>query len=227
MRLLNPTSAFLIPALASTTVLASTAPASTSASATPILFLSENDVQLVEYWSPISTITYLASPTTGADTDADLDHDLLRREIVTGAAAAQPTAPTQLSPITTMQVNQVVNGVVQQVEVVYTQLFSAVPDQGLAPASGSIGLGTIQGQIGVVRTGRKRDAIPEPTGIADIMMERRTSIGGSMVDDVVVVKREDYNQKVERRSSHAGKVDANSAGSALALLVAITVMIVV
>ena len=225
MRLLNPTSAFLIPALASTTALASTAPASTSASPTPILSFSENNAQLVEYWSPISTITHLASPTTGADTDAYLDHDLLRREIVTGAAAAQPTDPTQLSPITTVQLNQIVNGVAQQVEVVYTQLFSPVPDQGLAPASGSIGLGTIQGEIGVVRTGRKRDAIPQPTGMADIM-ERRTPIEGSMVDDEVVVKREDYNQKVERRSL-AGKVDTNSAGSALALLVAITVMIVV
>jgi hypothetical protein len=226
MRLLNPTSTFLIPALASTTVLASTAPASTSASATPILSLFESDVQLVEYWSPISTIIHLASPTAGADTHADLDHDLLRREIVTGAAAAQPTDPTQVSPITTVQLNQMVNGVAQQVEVVYTQLFSPVPDQGLAPASGSIGLGTIQGQIGVVKTARKRDAIPQPTGIADVVMERRTPIEGSMVDDAVVVKREDYDQKVERRS-FAGKVDANSAGSALALLVAITVMIVV
>ena len=122
--------------------------------------------------------------------------------------------------------NQIVNGVAQQVEVVYTQLFSAVPDQGLAPASGSIGLGTIQGEIGVVRTGRKREAMPQPTGIADIMMDRRTPIEGRMVDDAVVVKREEYNQRVEKRSL-AGKVDANSAGSALALLVAITVMIVV
>jgi hypothetical protein len=225
MRLLNPTSAFLIPALASTTVLASTAPASTSASATPILSFSENNAQLVEYWSPISTITHPTSPTTGAGTDAYLGHDLLRREVVTGAAAAQPTDPTQISPITTIQLNQIVNGVAQQVEVVYTQLFSPVPDQGLAPASGSIGLGTIQGEIGVVRTGRKREAIPQPTGMADIM-ERRTPIEGSMADDEVVVKREDHNQRVERRSL-AGKVDANSAGSALALLVAITVMIVV
>jgi hypothetical protein len=225
MRLVNPASTFLITALASTTVLASTAPASTSASATPILSLFESDAQLVGYWSPISTIIHLASPTTGAETDTDLEHDLLRREIVTGAAAAQPTDPTQVSPITTVQVNQIVNGVAQQVEVVYTQLFSPVPDQGLAPASGSIGLGTIQGQIGVVKTGRKRDAIPQPTGIADVM-ERRTPVEGGMVDDAVVVKREDYDQKVERRS-FAGKVDANSAGSALALLVAITVMIVV
>jgi hypothetical protein len=218
MRLLNPASAFLIPALASTTALASTAPASTAASATPILSFSENDGQLIKYWSPISTITHPASPTY-------LDHGLLRREVVTGAAAAQPTDPSQISPITTIQINQMVNGVAQQVEVVYTQLFSPVPDQGLAPASGSIGLGTIQGEVGVVRTGRKREAIPQPTGIVDIM-ERRTPIDGGMVDDEVVVKREDYNQRVERRSL-AGKVDANSAGSALALLVAITVMIVV
>lgn len=95
---------------------------------------------------------------------------------------------------------QLVNGVEQQVELAYTQLFSAVPDQGLAPASGSIGLGTIQGQIGVVKTGRKRDAKPQPTEIADIKVEKRNL---------------------------AGKVDANSAGSALALLVAITAMIVV
>src|SRR5436305_3261860 len=100
MRLLNPTSAFLIPALASTTVLASTVPASTSASATPILPFSENDAQLVEYWSPISTVTHLTSPTTGADTDAYLDLDLLRREVITGAAAPLPTDPTQISPIT-------------------------------------------------------------------------------------------------------------------------------
>jgi hypothetical protein len=226
MRLLNPTSTFLIPALASTTAIASTAPASTSASPRATSSPLENDAQLVEYWSPISTVIHIASSTIGADTDAGLHHDLLRREVVTGAAAAQPTDPVQLSPITTYQANQIVNGVAQQVEVVYTQLFSPVPDQGLAPASGSIGLGTIQGQIGVVKTGRKRDAIPQPTGLADIVVERRTPIEGSMVDDAVVVKREDYDQKVERRSL-AGKVDANSAGSALALLVAITVMIIV
>jgi hypothetical protein len=199
MRLLNPTLALLLPALAATTVLASTVPASIPASPTPVIPPSDN-VQLVAYWSPISTITRIAAPTTNADLEADPDHDLLRREVVTGAAAAQPTDGTQISPITTYQVYQLVNGVEQQVELAYTQLFSAVPDQGLAPASGSIGLGTIQGQIGVVKTGRKRDAKPQPTEIADIKVEKRNL---------------------------AGKVDANSAGSALALLVAITAMIVV
>jgi hypothetical protein len=199
MRLLNPTSALLLPALATTTVLASTVPASISASPTLVIPHSDN-VQLVAYWSPISTITRVAAPTNNADLEAGPDHDLLRREIVTGAAAPQPTDGTQISPLTTYQVYQQVNGVAQQVEVVYTQLFSAVPDQGLAPGSGSIGLGTIQGQIGVVKTARKRDAKPQPTEIAHVKVERR---------------------------SPAAKVDANSAGSALALLVAITAMIVV
>jgi hypothetical protein len=216
MRLLNPASALLLPALASTTVLASTGPASTSASPTPVISHSDN-VQLVEYWSPISTIIRLASPTTIPDTEVDLHNDPLRRQAVSGPAAAAPTNPGQVSPITTIQENQIVNGVAQQVEVVYTQLFSAVPDQGLAPAVGSIGLGTIQGQVGVVKTAGKRDAKPEPTDIADIKMERRTQVEESVVENAVVV---------ERRSL-AGKVDANSAGSALALLVAITVMIVV
>src|SRR5436305_414106 len=99
MRLLSQASALLLPALASTTVLASTARAPIPASPTT-LPKSSGDVQLVEYWSPISTIIHLASPTTIADSEADLGHDLLRREVVTGAAAAVPTAPSQLSPIT-------------------------------------------------------------------------------------------------------------------------------
>jgi hypothetical protein len=47
-----------------------------------------------------------------------------------------------------------------------------------------------------------------------------------VVNNAVVLERDEHVQTVERRSL-AGKVDANSAGSALALLVAITAMIVV
>jgi hypothetical protein len=216
MRLLNQASALLLPALASTTVLASTAPAPILASPTTLPEYSD-DVQLVGYWSPISTITHLTPPTAIADAEADLEHDLLRREVVTGVAAAAPTVATQVSPVTTLQVYQMVNGVPQQVQVVYTQLFSAVPDQGDPPASGEIGLGTIQGQVGVVKTARKRDAKPEPTELADIKVEKRMLVEGSVEDGAAVVKRR----------SLAGKVDANKAGSALALLVAIAGMIVV
>ena len=122
--------------------------------------------------------------------------------------------------------NEIVNGVAQAVEVVYTQLFSAVPDQGEAPGVGSIGLGTIQGQVGVVRTAVKREAEPEPTEVANIEVERRTAIEENMLEVGVVVARAEDVGRVERRSL-AGKVDANKAGSALALLVAIAVMIMV
>jgi hypothetical protein len=120
----------------------------------------------------------------------------------------------------------VVNGVPQQQEVAYTQLFPGVPDQGLAPASGSIGLGTIQGLVGVVKTTRKRDAKPQPTAIADIQVERRQMVDESMVNHAMVAERDDDVQTVERRSL-GGKVDVNGAGSALALLVAITAMVIV
>ena len=119
-----------------------------------------------------------------------------------------------------------VNGVAQQLEVVYTQLFSAVPDQGDAPAIGSIGLGTIQGEVGGIKTANKREAEPQPTEIANIRVERRTPGEEDMAKDGVVMERDEDMQRVERRSL-AGKVDANKAGSALALLVAIAVMIVV
>lgn len=168
----------------------------------------------------------LALPTPETDPQSDLEHDLLRREVVTGPAAAQPTGAGQISPITTYQVNQIVNGVAQQVQEVYTQLFSAVPIQGLAPASGAIGLGTIQGQIGVVKTGQKRDAKPEPTAVVDVPLERRVPEEETSVRNAVLEERNEGLQTLKRRSL-AGKVDANSAGSALALLVAITVMVVV
>jgi hypothetical protein len=207
MRLLNPTSLLALPALASTTIIAFAVPEGTAALATPIIPHSSNG-QLVEHWSPISTVTRPASPATNVNGDVGPEHDLLRREIVTGAAPAQPTGGVQVSPITTYQANVVVNGVPQQLEVVYTQLFSGVPDQGLAPASGSIGLGTIQGAVGVVKATRKRDANPQPTAIADIQVERR-----QMGDEGMV--------------NHGGKVDVNGAGSVLALMVAITAMVIV
>ena len=127
----------------------------------------------------------------------------------------------------TYQANVMVNGVKQVEQVVYTQLFSAVPDQGFAPASGAIGLGNIRGEIGVVRTHQKRD--PEPTTAIAEGVEAR----GASVDEAGEVSNmmEKRKPKVQRRRSESlgSKValDVQSAGSALALLVAITVMIVV
>jgi len=79
--------------------------------------------------------------------------DLKKRQGVGPAAAA--TAITQVSPITTYQINLYRSGGVSQLNVVYTQTFAPIPDQWPSPTeAGTIGLGTIQGEIGVVKTKR-------------------------------------------------------------------------
>ena len=81
-----------------------------------------------------------------------------------GAAppAAQPAAknPTQVPTVTSYQATTYVNGVAKQVPIVYTQLFSSIPSQGPTPMPGTIGLGTLTGSVGVVRTSeaKKGDA---------------------------------------------------------------------
>lgn len=37
---------------------------------------------------------------------------------------------------------------------VYTQVFAAVPEQGPTPLVGSVGMGTLTGSVGVVKTGQ-------------------------------------------------------------------------
>ena len=53
---------------------------------------------------------------------------------------------------------KIVGGVTQQVPVTYTQKFSNTPSQGPTPSQGKIGLGTITGSVGAVRTNQARKA---------------------------------------------------------------------
>ena len=72
---------------------------------------------------------------------------------------AQPGANAQANPVTTIMVQTVVGGVTKQVPVAFTQTFGAGAS---APAvqSGEIGLGTLTGKIGVVKTSEaKSDAV--------------------------------------------------------------------
>ena len=66
------------------------------------------------------------------------------------------TVVTQMPSITTYSMY---DGVMR----VYTQVFSAVPEQWPSPEAGSVGLGTIAGTVGVVKSNSKRAA--EPTGM--------------------------------------------------------------
>ncbi|KAK4988229.1 hypothetical protein LTR50_004055 [Elasticomyces elasticus] len=82
--------------------------------------------------------------------------DLGPREIITNPVPAP--APSQYPTVTTAWIETVLPGgkITTWVQVVYTQTFAAVPDQLPSPASGNVGLGTLTGTVGAVRTGESR-----------------------------------------------------------------------
>ncbi|KAF2238820.1 hypothetical protein EV356DRAFT_572880 [Viridothelium virens] len=83
------------------------------------------------------------------------EHSLeLRQAVTPGAApAAAATIATQPNPVTTEWIpSEVAPGSTPYVQVVYTQTFASVPSQAPSAASGEVGLGTITGQVGALRT---------------------------------------------------------------------------
>ncbi|KAF1815217.1 hypothetical protein P152DRAFT_471836 [Eremomyces bilateralis CBS 781.70] len=73
--------------------------------------------------------------------------------VVDAPVTALPTASQYPTETTDWLETTLVNGQKTWVPVVFTQTFAAVPDQWPGPAEGgSIGMGTLTGQIGVVRT---------------------------------------------------------------------------
>ena len=116
-------------------------------------------------WVPIETIYPTKSPALDSpgmsleasdsaqatvSTAAGDSHLELRQQVagVGGGAPLPVPAPGQVSPVTIININGV--------QIAYTQLFSAVPSQGPSASSGNIGLGTLTGSIGVVKTGEAR-----------------------------------------------------------------------
>lgn len=98
-------------------------------------------------------------------------------------AAAQPVAGAQANPVTTIMVQTVVGGVTKQVPKVYTQTFGAAVS---APAvlTGTIGLGTLTGKVGVVKTQHaKSDAVSAVRG--GVRMEVLGILGAWAVGMVV------------------------------------------
>ncbi|KAI9718449.1 MAG: hypothetical protein M1812_004170 [Candelaria pacifica] len=78
--------------------------------------------------------------------------------VAPAAGAGAPTF-TQASPVTTIFEPTMINGVSTQVAVVYSQQFSSVPNQGPTPAAGSIGMGTLTGAVGAVKTQATNGAV--------------------------------------------------------------------
>lgn len=93
--------------------------------------------------------------------------DLRKRQGGAPIAATNPavSAPTQMSPVTAYSMY---DGVIRT----YTQTFAAVPVQWPSPSAGTIGLGTIQGTVGVVKTITKRDGYPMPTAAGQTLRIR-------------------------------------------------------
>ncbi|KAK2745433.1 hypothetical protein FQN57_003776 [Myotisia sp. PD_48] len=81
------------------------------------------------------------------------------RGVVEQPPGALPTKPTQVSPVMTMHIDGK--------PVLYTQKFSAIPDQWPTPASGSIGYGTLKKER--TSTFDKRS---EPTDITLLSLSR-------------------------------------------------------
>jgi len=104
-------------------------------------------------FKPSSTFgTVLSSQATASPHLLPSEGNLEPREIAAGVPAAA-IVPTQVSPITNIYVQTVLpNGQTTQVLVVYSQTFVSVPSQGPTPVVGQIGLGTLTGSIGVVKT---------------------------------------------------------------------------
>jgi len=105
--------------------------------------------------SPSATRETISAPTL----DLSTPHLEIRQGVpVTGAPAAATLVVGQVSPTTTVNIGYVKDGAYVQIQEVYTQTFASPVDQWPSPTAGSIGLGTIQGEVGVVKT--KRDAMP-------------------------------------------------------------------
>jgi len=69
-----------------------------------------------------------------------------------GAPAAQPAPGAAADPVTMIQVTTVVDGVTQTIQKPFTQTFGGAKGSAPPVQTGSIGMGTLTGQVGVVKT---------------------------------------------------------------------------
>ena len=77
-----------------------------------------------------------------------------------GVPAAQPAAGAQANSVTTEMIQTVVGGVTKQVQHVFTQSFAAAATPPPVK-TGTIGMGTLTGKIGVVKTNEaKSEGMP-------------------------------------------------------------------
>jgi hypothetical protein len=144
----------------------------------------------------LTTIPIPANPTASADADIEphvpLHEQFLRWVKRPGGApvanpgVAQPTAITQVSPVTTLTMMS--KG--QDIKVVYTQTFATTAlDPWPSPSSGEIGLGTIQGQVGQVKSKREEASGPQ-TALITIQTEVPEAERAQQLERTIAEKRD-------------------------------------
>lgn len=107
--------------------------------------------------------------------DLDSDRELRKRQ--GGVAVSNPIPP----PTVAVQMPSVTAyNIWGGPQIVYTQTFAPHPDPWPAASPGTIGLGTIQGQIGVVKNS-KRDLVSQPTAEPTITKTSTLRIRGREV----------------------------------------------
>lgn len=106
--------------------------------------------------SPASTPLPDTEPTSSPSSESEHAELKPRQAQVTAPAAALPEDMLQISPVTTYEIQSYPagGGAPVRIPVAYTQTFADVPDQWPAAGVGSIGLGDIQGEVGVVKSKR-------------------------------------------------------------------------
>ncbi|KAI9870029.1 MAG: hypothetical protein M1830_004772 [Pleopsidium flavum] len=102
---------------------------------------------------PSSTFGNVAAPQATASPPLLLSEPNLELREIAAAVPAAAIVPVQVPPVTNVYVQTVLpNGQTTQVLVVYSQTYASIPNQGPTPVAGQIGMGTLTGSIGVVKT---------------------------------------------------------------------------
>jgi Killer toxin-resistance protein 1 len=139
-----------------------------------------------------------------------------------------------------------IDGTVQLIQVVYTQLFTLPLEQWPTYQPGTIGLGTIQGSVGVVKT--KRDVTVETQIPVAVLSDESMRLSAEVELEAELEVAPGHGSQTEAEATHekpasdegsnsdgtsrkilenkTGKVVDLSAGSALALILAIAAMVV-
>ncbi|ETN41855.1 uncharacterized protein HMPREF1541_03794 [Cyphellophora europaea CBS 101466] len=172
----------------------------------------------------MTTVPYpTSSPSSPSESSLPLHAQLMRWIKRQGAAvsnpqAAQPNQVTQVSPVTTLTMMS--KG--EDISVVYTQTFPEVPEQWPSASSGAIGLGTIQGEVGQVKTKRQEPvSVPaEATGAPEPRAYGGHDVAGE--EDEAHVEQRDA--AFEKRSAGSKALVASGAVVAAGALTVIAVL---